>query len=233
MEPKKLMLNKPGILLIHGFGGNKDEVKPFKDYLAARGYLVSCPELKGHTGIKKDLGQSDYNDWLFSAESALIALQENCDQIVFIGFSMGGLIGLNLSVRYPLLALVTLNTPIYYWDIPRIAGNIYRDLRQNKTDYIKSYIKSSSKYPLSSMISFKLLLNQTKKMLHRVHCRLFIAQGLLDDTVQHRSADYIYSSVSSRIRQLTYYGNADHLICHSPDQDLLFGDVLGFIENPI
>ena len=227
------MLNKTRILLIHGFGGNTDEVKPFKDYLEARGYLVSSPELKGHTGIKDDLGQSSYTDWLWSAESALIALKEDCTEIVVIGFSMGGLIGLNLSIKHHLAALITLNSPIYYWDIPRIFSNILKDIRQNRMDYMKSYIKSSFKYPLSSMISFRLLLSQTKAMLNRVDCPLFVAQGLLDDTVQKRSADYIYNAVSSKNRQLKFYGNANHLICFSQDRDILFGDVLVFIEHVI
>lgn len=225
------MLNKTGILLIHGFGGNTDEVKPFRDYLEARGYLVSCPELKGHNGIRADLGQSSYTDWLWSAESALIALKESCTEIVVIGFSMGGLIGLNLSIKHHLSALITLNSPIYYWDIPRILSNILLNIRENRTDYIKSYIKSSFKYPFSSMISFRHLLSQTKGMLHSVDCPLFVAQGLLDDTVQKRSADYIYNAVSSKTRQLKFYKNANHLICHSQDRDIVFGDVFDFIKH--
>jgi len=226
------MSDKTGILLIHGFGGNTDEVKPFKDYLESRGYFVSCPELAGHTGLKRDLGLSSYTDWLFSAESALIDLIEDHGPIMVIGFSMGGLIGLNLSLRYQLQALATLNTPIYYWDFARIAGNIYQDARKGKSDYLKTYIKSSSKYPLAAMISFKRLLSLTKGLIHQVECPIFIAQGLLDDTVQQRSADYIYQSVSSSIKQLKRYEHADHLICHSQDRDVLFKDVLDFIENP-
>lgn len=225
------MLDKIGVLLIHGFGGNTDEVKPFKSYLEKRGYFVLCPELKGHTGIRRDLCQSSYYDWLMSAESALIDLRKNCNLIVLIGFSMGGLIGLNLSTRHQLYAIAALNTPIYYWDFPRIATNIYQDIRLNKTTYLSNYIKSSLKYPLSSMISFRSLLAKTKGILKQVECPVFIAQGLQDDTVQHRSADYIYKSVSSKIKKLKYYKNADHLICHSQDKDMLFEDILGFIKN--
>ena len=226
------MSKKTGVLLIHGFGGNTDEVMPLKDHLESKGYFVSCPELAGHTGIKRDLGQSSYSDWLLSSESALIDLKENYDSIVVIGFSMGGLIGLNLSLKYQLEALATLNTPIYYWDIARIASNIYQDARKGKSDYLSTYIKSSLKYPLSAMISFKRLLSQTKSLMHQVQCPVFIAQGLLDDTVQQRSADYIYQSVSSTIKALKRYRHADHLICHSQDRDILFKDVLDFIENP-
>jgi carboxylesterase len=226
------MSDKTGVLLIHGFGGNTDEVKPFKDYLESRGYFVSCPELAGHTGLKRDLGQSNYSDWLFSVESALIDLQENYGPIVVIGFSMGGLIGLNLSLKYQLKALATLNTPIYYWDIARIAINIFQDVRKGKFDYLSAYIKSSLKYPMSAMISFRRFLSQTKSLMCQVECPIFIAQGLLDDTVQQRSADYIYQSVSSSIKQLKRYEHANHLICLSQDRDILFKDVLDFIENP-
>jgi carboxylesterase len=62
------MVNKIGCLIIHGFGGNIEEIKPLKQYLDRQGFTTICPQLKGHTGRRRDLGKYGYTDWIESAE---------------------------------------------------------------------------------------------------------------------------------------------------------------------
>ncbi len=222
-----------GFLIIHGFGGSTREVKPFQEYLQGKGYLVMCPELKGHTGRRRDLYFANYSDWIGSAEDDLIQLKNQCDKIIIIGFSMGGLIALNLAIKHPIHALATLNMPVYYWDIGRIFNNLFSDLKSKKNSYFKYYLKSVFQYPFVALYNFKHLLTQTKKILPLIDRPIFIAQGLLDDTVQYRSAEYVFDSVSSPIKQLKFYENSNHLICHSPDKEILFQDALSFFWESV
>ena len=112
-----------GCLIIHGFGGGIFEIKPLADYLQNKGYIVVCPKLKGHTGIGRDMKSADYNDWIASAEEELINLMKKTQNIAIIGFSMGGMIAVHLACKYSIYTIVTINTPIYYWNILRYYIN--------------------------------------------------------------------------------------------------------------
>jgi carboxylesterase len=89
--------------------------------------------MRGHMGSRKDLAFIKYTEWIKSVELSLIELQAQYERVVIIGFSMGGLIAVNLATKYEVDGIITLNTPIYHWDIKRIIKNIISDI--NKRDY--------------------------------------------------------------------------------------------------
>lgn len=223
------MKKEIGCLIIHGFGGSLEEVAPLSDYLCDKGFTVVCPKLKGHTGKRRDLNGVSYNDWINSAEEGLQKLESTCDSVILIGFSMGGLIAVNLAFRYKVDGIITLNTPIHYWDFKRILLNISQDIYNKKPTNTRRYIKSSLDKPLSSLINFKILLIKTKPLLREVKCPVFIAQALEDDTVQKRSAEYIYKNISSQNRFIKYYEGSGHLICLSGICNKVFYDIVEFI----
>lgn len=121
--------DKLGCLIIHGFGGGIYEIKSLPDHINDKGYIISCSKLKGHTGVGKDMKGADYKDWIASAEEELLKLMEKTHNIVIVGFSMGGLIAVNLANKYDIKAIVTINTPIYYWNIYRVFLNICDDFK--------------------------------------------------------------------------------------------------------
>lgn len=202
-------------LLIHGFGGNTGEVAPLADYLITKGYTCSCPALKGHTGRRKDIKMTTYHDWLASAEEALIALTKDTGPVIVIGFSMGGLIALNLALKYPIDALVTINTPIYYWELKQVALNLVNDFRTGEYRHLKHYLRSS-RLPLTSMRHFWTLLTQTKPLVDRITQPILVLQGTDDDTVRPKSANYIYDHVQSAVKQIAFLDHSGHAMLHSP-----------------
>jgi carboxylesterase len=165
---------KRGCLLIHGFGGGVKEVFPLAERLREEGYKVICPILKGHTGRRKDLKGITYQDWITSAEAGLQDLLGECDEVYLIGFSMGGLIAINLALNYKVCGVVTLNAPIFYWDIKRIVLNIIEDIRKGKPENIKHYIRSGGSFPLSALLNFRKLLNKTKPKIKEVQCPVLL-----------------------------------------------------------
>jgi carboxylesterase len=221
-------LKGTGVLIIHGFAGNVGEVEPLKSYLKERGYIVSSPMLKGHTDKLNDLWSVNYKDWIASAEDAMTELLKVTDKVIIIGFSMGGLIGTHLAIKYKPIAMITLSTPIYHWDLKRVLINLCFDIKNKQSKNIKRYIRGAS-IPLRALLNFKCLLFKTKPLLKSIMCPVFVAQGMLDDTVQRRSAEYIYSNVMSDNKEKKYYKNSEHLICIGDDKEELFGDIENFI----
>ncbi len=183
-------MNDTGILLFHGFAGNPEEVEPLRDFLTERGYRVECPLLPGHGGTKTELSKTTHDDWLTSAEQAYLALSRECGGIVAVGFSMGGLLAANLW-NYKLKGLVTVNTPVFYWNPKVIAVNLFSDFKQ----YGRKYLDVSTDKSFSSLIEFLRLLKKTKPMFGNITCKTLVVQALDDDTVHHKSADYIIKRI--------------------------------------
>lgn len=225
------MGHKTGCLIIHGFGGNTHEVEPLAKHLENKGFLTFCPNLKGHTGDKKALSRVSYKDWIESCQEGLKYLLSSCERVVLIGFSMGGLVAVNLSMKYKVSAVATLSTPIYYWDIKRIFLNIIEDFKTKNFKNIRRYRRSTGSLPFLALVNFRILLQKTKPLIKKITFPLFVAQGMLDDTVNHRSAKYIYNNSPAIFKTLRYYDNSEHLICHGPDSIKLFSDIEDFIGS--
>jgi len=220
-----------GCLLIHGFGGNREEVAPLARRLQGEGYQVRCPSLKGHTGKRQDLKGITYQEWISSAEQDLKELSAVSKDIYLVGFSMGGLIALNLASQYDVKGVVTLNSPVYYWDLQQIMLNLLEDLKRRKFENTGRYLQSGTKFPLSALINFRILLSKTKSVMPKVHCPIFIVQALADDTVRKSSAAYLQRNIASSSKTLKYYPNAGHLILWSQASAQVIQDVAEFIQK--
>ena len=220
-----------GCLVIHGFGGGTYEIKSLADYLDNKGYLVACPKLKGHTGIGKDMKSADYNDWITSAEEELIKLMEKTQNIAIIGFSMGGMIAVHLACKYNINAIVTINTPIYYWDLKRVFLNIKDDFKNRKFTNIKRYIKAKNASPIISMYNFLRLLDSAKTKFANINCPFLILQTKDDDTTRFKSADYIYYNISSAEKRVNLYDKGGHLVLLSPYREKVILDIENFLKG--
>lgn len=92
--------NDTGVLLIHGLGGTPVEMRYIAQGLHRAGYTVYCCQLDGHCGSPEDLKKTNWKDWAFSVEMALIKL-EHCSTVIVGGLSAGSLLALYLAEKYP------------------------------------------------------------------------------------------------------------------------------------
>ena len=90
-----------GILLLHGLSGSPTEMRYIANGLARQGYTVHCPQLAGHGGTYQALAASGWRDWYRSAEEALQAMQESCEEVIVGGLSTGALLAMLLAHRHP------------------------------------------------------------------------------------------------------------------------------------
>ncbi|WP_273483448.1 alpha/beta hydrolase [Desulforamulus ruminis] len=209
-----MLLEKKACLILHGFTGGPFEVLPLAEHLKSLGYTVAVPILAGHGDLPASLGPVSYQDWLASAERPLKHLLAAYPKVMVIGFSMGGLIGIHLARKYPIQALVTLSAPIYILNMKRIAQNILLSVKnKDSRRRIRKYPGNLMRTPLRSVLHFKLLLARTKPLIPGITVPLLVVQGLKDDTVKPRSADYIYRRAGSSQKQVHYLPESGHLIC--------------------
>jgi carboxylesterase len=227
------MERKIGCLVIHGFAGSAKEVAPLIAALQEKGFVTQCPSLSGHTGRKEDMKTATYNDWIASAEKSLKALKKECDEVFIAGFSMGGLIGIQLAQRHDISGLITINTPIYYWDIRKIVSNVIHDIFHRDYKNIRRYLNPANQLPVKALWNFKQLLRCTKKLVYNLRTPLMIAQAIDDDMVQHRSAGFIYTKAVSSVKKLATYVRGGHVLLLSETSHALIKDSLDFLEERI
>jgi carboxylesterase len=224
-------MKQPLVILIHGFGGNPDEVAPLAEFLSQKGYQTISPQLRGHTGLRNDLKGITHRDWIQSVENELFKAGREVTDSVLIGFSMGGLIAVNLAVRHQVAAVITINAPIYYWDLQRIWQNLRNDFQIRKFENLKRYLISSAALPLEAMLNFRRLLNQTKPLIGEVTCPFYVLQGSDDDTVRPRSANYLYDHARSVIKRITFFDHSGHAMLHSNAATVAIENINRFIEE--
>ena len=215
-----------GILLVHGFAGTREEIKPLYDFLCDKGYDVSVPLLAGHEGTLKELSMSKYKHWIDSVEEEYVKLSEKRESIIVIGFSMGGLVAVNLYQKYKFDGLITINTPVYYWDVKRILKNLYSDF----SAYSKKYFQSSSNKPIPALLEFQKLLSKTKPLFKNIGCNALVIQTQDDDTVNPKSAEYIFAHLNG-IKQILKPKSGGHIVFQSNDYSQLLDSINEFVEK--
>ena len=219
-------MSHKGVLLIHGFAGGRHEVSPLAEYLTDSGYDVVMPRLSGHEDTRATLDQAKYNEWIASGIEAYEALAKRCDDITVIGFSMGGLIAVQIYQKYRFDRLITINTPIYVWDISRAVQN----LRSNFKTQARRYLNNGANISVTAAVQFLRLLFVTKPQFHSIECPCLIFQAQDDDTVNRRSADFILDRVCGDAHVIRL-ASGGHNVLLSESLGRIASCVLEFIEG--
>lgn len=99
-EPFSASNGPNGVLVLHGFTGNPQSMRPLAEAFANSGFSVELPLLPGHGTSPDDLLATRFGDWLEAAERAYQSLAARSDKVVVAGLSMGGTIALLLMIRH-------------------------------------------------------------------------------------------------------------------------------------
>lgn len=218
-------MNNFGVLLIHGFAGTRNDVEPLYSYFSKQNYIVERPLLAGHERGKKALAASSYQSWIDSVSDAYQRLRQECSQVLVVGFSMGGLLAVNMYSLFPFEVLVTINTPIYYWNVKQITENLWRDFGF----YSRYYFRSSREKPFSSLLEFRKILVRTKPLVSGIHCPTLILQTEDDDTTHPKSALWLYKQVAGvKVRRTIPQGG--HMVLSSSMAQNVIKELEDFIS---
>ncbi len=95
-----------GVLIVHGWTPSPRELRFLAERVAPLGFRCEGPLLKGHGTRMEDLAPTRFADYLAESASAYEALAGRCRRVFVCGLSMGGLLGLELALRYPVAGLV-------------------------------------------------------------------------------------------------------------------------------
>lgn len=100
------------LLLVHGFTGAKDDFEDHIEDLAALGWHVVAPDLRGHGQSDHPDGEDAYSLEIFADDVANLVDDLGWDTFVLLGHSMGGMIAGAYAISHPerLAGLVLMDT---------------------------------------------------------------------------------------------------------------------------
>jgi carboxylesterase len=111
-EPYSAEGGPQGALVIHGFTGSPQSMKPLARAFAAAGFTVELPLLPGHGTVVEEMSATNWQDWTSAIETTYLELATRCQQIVVVGLSMGGSLATWLATRHPEIAAIVLVNPL-------------------------------------------------------------------------------------------------------------------------
>ena len=171
------------LFCVHGLFRNSKDFDFIAEYFVKQGYFVVCPDIVGR-------GESDYlEDYKgYTLENyikdllSLIALLD-LQNIDFIGFSMGGILGMLLCNIQPTpikkLVLVDIGMKIESQGLMRIANYVQNNMIFDSFDIAKNSIKENlktfgklSEEMLDIIINNNITFNENKKYVYKADPKL-------------------------------------------------------------
>lgn len=235
--------NEVGCLILHGFTGTPQNVRPLADYLAHRGLAVSVPRIAGHGTTVGDLDRTGPDDWLATAEEALAELRRTCSQVVVAGISLGGTYALELAARHPnLVGVVVIAAPLL--DIPPLEAVVKDPKRPKaieapwaKTGVLTKDLTAGGivylEMPLAALERGLDLIRRVRAGLPEVKVPALLIYGDQDAIVDKANGPYVLEHLGSADKRLLALPDSSHELTLDYDRERIAVEVYDFIRSRV
>lgn len=229
-----------GALLVHGFTGSPQSMRPLGEYLAERGIAVVAPRLPGHGTAWQDLNNvRKAEQWVQHVEDAFNTFSAEKDEVFLVGLSFGAALSLNFAAHYPekvdgIVALATFLltkdprrflSPIIRRVVTSIpgAGNDIADPEQRELCY--------DRLPTGAAHVMLQWVKQARRNLGAVRAPILLMHSHNDHTAHPSTAPLVYDSVSSEDKQLVWVDDSYHVITLDRDRAEVYRRTYEFIKE--
>lgn len=231
--------NNIGCLLIHGFTSTPAVMYPLAQVLKKEGYTVKAVLLSGHGTKPEDLLDVSYMNWYDDVEKAYEELLYECEEVIVIGHSMGGLLALMLASRYNIGKLICLacalkpnNKWVKYTGILKYLKK-YTAWKSSNNESIEQsqYNLAYKTFPVHAVHQLHLTTKVANDCLKKVKSNTLIIQDKYDKQVKREAAEIIYNNIGSEEKELVWLENATHSLTIGPKKEEVFEAILNFIKK--
>lgn len=219
-----------GILLIHGFTGTPQSLRPWGKHLAAQGHTVSCPRLPGHGTVLADMNLTRWPDWYRTVQRALEELRGRCTEVFAAGLSMGGTLALRLAEQHgeQLSGLVLVNPSLdtVRKDIALVTllSKVLPSWKGVSNDIKKPGVRelAYSRVPLKAVVSLQELWATTRADLAKVDVPILTFRSTEDHVVEPLSGRLLLEGVRSTDVTERLLTNSYHVATLDNDAEQIF-----------
>lgn len=235
-EPMSADGGRVGVLVLHGFTGNPQSMRPLAEAFAGAGYAVEMPLLSGHGTSVDDMLTTSWADWSADAEAAYERLAARTDQVVVAGLSMGGSLTVWLATRHPELAgIICVNPATQAAAEVRDFIQSLVDDGQETMDSIGSDVADPSSgelaypaTPLRPLLSMFDAANEVQASIGNVTCPLLLFTSPEDHVVPPTDSDFLAASVAGPVERVSC-DRSYHVATIDYDKDLIIERSLEFV----
>ena len=228
-----------GVVLVHGFTGSPAAMRPWAEFLNARGYSVRVPLLPGHGSNPSDLNLVEWPEWPAKVSAEILELQKYCSQIFVAGLSMGGGTTLNVATNLgdKLSGIILVNPMIHVRGVsPGLAFVISRLFKFGKSvgnDIKRTGVTEYSydKLPYRGIYQLLTMLKLTRAALPSVKVPMQLFHSVDDHTLPVSNTEIIMSEIGSTNKSRIELLNSFHVATLDHDSELIFTNSLTFIEG--
>jgi carboxylesterase len=237
-EPMSADGGPVGVLVLHGFTGNPQSVRPLAEAVAAAGYGVEMPLLAGHGTKVEDMLATNWTDWSADAEAAYQRLAARSERVVVAGLSMGGSLTCWLATRHPEIAGIICVNPATQAaaEVRQFIESLIAD-GQEVMDGLGSDVADpdspESAYPqtpLRPLMSLFEAANEIQADLPRITCPLLLFTSPEDHVVPPADSDYLASQVTGPVERVSC-DRSYHVATIDYDRDMIIERSLEFVAE--
>ncbi len=237
-EPMSVDGGRVGVLVLHGFTGNPQSMRPLAEAFAAAGHSVEMPLLSGHGTRLHDMLDTTWADWSADAEAAYERLAARTDRVVVAGLSMGGSLTIWLATRHPELAgIICVNPATQAAAEVRDFIQALVDDGQEVMDSIGSDVADPASpelaypgTPLRPLLSMFDAANQVQSSIGTVTCPLLLFTSPEDHVVPPTDSDFLAEHIGGTVERVSC-DRSYHVATIDYDKDLIIERSLEFVDR--
>lgn len=236
-EPFSHRASSKGVLVLHGFTGNPQSMRPLADALASRGYSVELPLLPGHGRAIEDMLGTRFTDWASGAQAALADLRSRCDAVAIASLSMGGTIACLLAENDGAISGLALVNPLL--DPPAESfRDILRGLLDSGTEVAPGVGSDIAKpgstelayegTPIAAVLSLFEGVDEVAARLGEISCPVLLLSSRNDHVVPSSSGDLLVERASGPVERV-WLERSYHVATLDFDAEVVTSKVVEFV----
>ncbi|KLR62008.1 esterase/lipase [Actinobacteria bacterium IMCC26207] len=237
-EPMSVEGGPTGVLVLHGFTGNPQSMRPLAQAFVEAGYSVEQPLLSGHGTAVEDMLDTTWEDWSADAEAAYQSLASRTESVVVAGLSMGGSLTLWLATKHPEIAGIICVNPAT--QVPPEVRDFVASMVE-AGDIVMTGIGSDvadpnspeSAYadtPLKPLISMFDAAVHTQSALPDVKCPLLLFTSPQDHVVSPTDSDYLADVYGGPVERVSCE-RSYHVATLDYDKEMIIDRSMKFIRT--
>jgi len=231
-------------IVIHGYTDTPDSMREISEKVNSEfGDYVYAPRLLGHGEVPSELLDYTLDDWYAQVSSDFDYMSESCEKINVLGFSFGGALSLRLAEEKAvnnvyLIAPYLEPTDKWYYGfetdeyLETFSESMVYVKRLslpmvNSREWAEGYISYWS-FVLPPIERSSKFLEILKRDVSKVNEPILIQHSCGDAAASCEMSEYVYSGVSSEIKEIVLYEDSNHVILADYDKFDVIDKVVEF-----
>lgn len=227
-----------GVLLCHGYLSTPQSMRPWAEHLAAAGFSVRVPLMRGYGTTWQALNRTRWPEWMQTLEEGYADLAARCRLVFVAGLSMGGLTATKLALDHPRTAGVVLVNPMFRHNDPRLRllpilrflipslGGVAGDIRKPGVHEV-----ALPRNPLQAMYSQTRLWRLVGERLPELTAPVHVFRSVEDHVIPRVSVEYFLRRATNAQVTQTWLNDSYHVATLDHDAPVIFEESVRFIRR--